>query len=598
MFPIYLATARGPSNYKVDVSVKMIVLRDGKSRIVGCDLRAVLDRGAAPMVIRLRALPAGVQVYGLDDAPLLIDAQRKAITLAGVVRGWMRMGEAEYEINALVVDELSVDLLIDTQFIDKHVHLINSRHRIVVMNRGEEVPLIAADNSSAGHVFVVEGIEIPPKCEAVVRVKSQARGLCLVTGLGRRDAAVANGLHELDSGSSFLMKVGNFGTRSVTLTPGTVIAYAEVYSENLVLNVEDQPSKNPAEWEGNLDLEVLTENQRDVFRKVLREYSHLWDQNRLGVLQGTVNRIETQGNPVFQHPYRAGAEARKAEKEEVARMLRLGVIEPSQAEWASPVVLIPKSDGSIRFCIDYTRINALTAREVYPLPRMDECLDSLGEAEYFSTLDANTGFWQIEVCEKERDKATFSCHSGMYRFKRMPFGLVNAPATFQKAMDNILADLRWESVIVYLDDVIIFSRSFEEHVRHLTLVLQKLSEAGATLKFSKCQFFRRSVDYLGHRILPHKLQVLAKYVESIAKAVEPTKKTQVRSFLGLCGIYHRFVPNYAAIAKPLTNLTKKGAAENFVLTETEQKAFGTLKARLISAPTLSLPRECRNISEF
>jgi Reverse transcriptase (RNA-dependent DNA polymerase) len=161
-------------------------------------------------------------------------------------------------------------------------------------------------------------------------------------------------------------------------------------------------------------------------------------------------------------------------------MLKLGVIEPSTAEWVSPVVLIPKPDGSTRFCVDYRRLNALTSRDVYPLPRMDDCLDSLGEAEFFSTLDANTGLWQIEVSPEDRDKTTFSCHVGMHRFLRIPFGLLNAPATFQRAMDIILSEVRWESIIFYLDDIIIFSRTFEDHIRHLGIVLSKLSAAGAT----------------------------------------------------------------------------------------------------------------------
>ena len=146
---------------------------------------------------------------------------------------------------------------------------------------------------------------------------------------------------------------------------------------------------------------------------------------------------------------------------------------------------------------------------------------------------------------------------------------------------------------MYLDDVIIFSRSFEEHVRHLEVVLSKLSDAGATLKFAKCHFFRRSVDYLGHKILPHKLQVLQKNVDAIAKAEAPTSKTEVRSFLGMCGVYRRFVPNYAIIAKPLTALTKKGANDFFTLDDDGLEAFETLKKCLLNPPTLALPREGR-----
>ena len=379
-----------------------------------------------------------------------------------------------------------------------------------------------------------------------------------MTSVGRKRMAVANGLHELEEGASFAIMAANFSNSAVTLVPGSIIARAEPSPENSIMNVEEDPPNVVAkDWRENLDLEGLSEEQKITVIGLLEKHSHLWDENRLGVLHGTQHRIETTGNPVFQHPYRAGPASRQAEKVEVDRMLKQGVIEPSKAQWASPVVLIPKPDGSIRFCIDYRKLNALTVRDVYPLPRMDECLDSLGDAEYFSTLDANTGFWQIEVAEEDRDKTTFSCHVGMYRFLRMPFGLVNAPATFQRAMDIILSEVRWESVLVYLDDVIIFSRSFEEHVKHLDLVLQKLSEAGATLKFSKCKFFRQAVDYLGHRLLPHKLQVLKKNVDAISRAEPPTTKTQVRSFLGLCGVYRRFVPHFASIAKPLTVLTKR-----------------------------------------
>jgi hypothetical protein len=182
---------------------------------------------------------------------------------------------------------------------------------------------------------------------------------------------------------------------------------------------------------------------------------------------------------------------------------------------------------------------------------------------------------------------------GLYKFTRMPFGLVNAPETFQRAMDIILSGVRWECVIVYLDEISIISNSFEEHVKHIFLVLQKLREAGAILKFAKCHFFRKSVEYLGHRLLPHKLQVLENNIEAIAKSEPPTTKTQVRSFLGLCGVYRRFVPGFAALEKPLTMLTKKGSPELFELSEEQMLAFECLKRHLLTPPTLVLPRAGR-----
>ena len=590
---MYLSTSQGAgaSNYKVDVSLS---LPSTNLRSTSRQFRAVLDTGAAPVIVQKSALPAEAVIHPLDTPPRLFDAQRRAIAVLGVVVCRIKMGKNYYPAQALVAEELSVDLILGTQFIDQHVQLINARRRVVLMDYGDEVPLVDCTLARMQRVIVVERMTIPPKSEAIVPVRSCARGLCLVTNSARKRFSVTNGIHQIEETGYFLTKIGNFSNQVVTLTPGMVVGQAERHLENTVFNVENKEIEDKkVDWRQVLDLEGLSEVQKEEVTRVLDSYAHLWDHQRLGVLHGTRHRIETKGSPVFQHPYRAGPSARQIEKEEVDRMLKLGVIEPSTAEWASPVVLIPKPDGSTRFCVDYRRLNALTARDVYPLPRMDECLDSLGEAEFFSTLDANTGFWQIEVSPEDRDKTTFSCHVGMYRFLRMPFGLLNAPATFQRAMDIILSEVRWESVIVYLDDIIIFSRTFEEHIRHLGIVLSKLSAAGATLKFSKCHFFRQTVDYLGHRILPHKLQVLAKNVDSLAKAEPPTSKTQIRSFLGLCGVYRRFVPNYASIARPLTALTKKGAPETFVLSEEELRAFEKLKISLLSPPTLSLPRAGR-----
>ena len=267
-------------------------------------------------------------------------------------------------------------------------------------------------------------------------------------------------------------------------------------------------------------------------------------------------------------------------------------IEAAQSEWANPVVLVNKPDGSLRFCIDYRKRNALTVKDTYPLPRMDECLDSLGDAVVFSTLDCNSGYWQIPIAEEDRDKTTFTYHAGTYRFVRMPFGLCNAPATFQRTVDILLMKFRWRTCLVYLDDIIIFSKTLDENIQHVDEILIVLCEAGMSLKLRKCHFFVKSVEYLGHVIRPGLLQVATRNVEAIERAQHPLTETQVRSFLGMCNVYRRFIKNFARIAAPLVELTKKAAPEKHQkLTDDQIESFNLLKESLTNTPILRLPRE-------
>jgi len=205
-------------------------------------------------------------------------------------------------------------------------------------------------------------------------------------------------------------------------------------------------------------------------------------------------RLKPGAVPVRQHPFKAGPLAREREKDEVECMRWMGVIEPSTGEWASPVVLVPKPDGSVRFCTDYRMLNLMTVKDAYPIPRMDECIDSLGDARVLSTLDCNAGYWQIPVAEEDTHLTAFTCHSGAWQCVRLPFGLFNAPAAFQRAMDMILAGVKWQICLVYLEDVIVFSRSPEEHLQHLDEVLTRLGKAGVTLKAAKGHFFHEEVE--------------------------------------------------------------------------------------------------------
>ena len=243
----------------------------------------------------------------------------------------------------------------------------------------------------------------------------------------------------------------------------------------------------------NVDLSNLTEDQRQKVIEMLKPYEKMWS-GHLGTVKTAEHRIDLlpDSKPFRSQPYRAGPLEREMQHAEVQRQLAKGVIEPSKSQWASPVLLVPKPDGTKRFCVDYRKLNEKSIKDSYPLPRMDDCIDSLGDAKFFTTLDANSGYWQIFVREQDRHKTAFVCYDGCYQYIRMPFGLCNAPPTFQRTMDITLSNFRWKTCLVYLDDVIVFSESFEEHLRHVSEILSCLSDAGFSLKLAKCEFFKKT----------------------------------------------------------------------------------------------------------
>jgi hypothetical protein len=311
----------------------------------------------------------------------------------------------------------------------------------------------------------------------------------------------------------------------------------------------------------------------------------MWD-GHLGTVKATSHRIEILpgAKPIHSQPYRAGNRARAAEKEEIEKMVAQGVIEPATCEWASPIVLVPKPDGSLRFCVDYRKLNAITVPDTRPLPRMDECIDSLGEAVIFATLDCNSGYWQIPVHPADGEKTTFTSHFGIYQFLRLPFGLRNAPATFQRAIDIILSGIRWKTCLVYLDDVIVFSSNRAAHLSHVNEVLILLRDAVLSLKLKKCLFFAETVHYIGHVIRTGRLGVAQKNTEALKTARLPKTQTEVRSLLGLCNVYRRFVPHFSAISATINALLSKGTPPLGPLSPAAVEAFNSLRERLLSLP--------------
>ena len=239
-------------------------------------------------------------------------------------------------------------------------------------------------------------------------------------------------------------------------------------------------------------------------------------------------------------------------------MLQRGVIEPCDGPWASPIVLVSKKDGLTRFCVDYCHLNDVTKKDAYHLPRIQDNLDALRGSTYFSTLHLLSGFWQVAMDPADAGKTAFTVGgAGLYCFRTMPFGLSNAPATFEHLMEQTLAGLHWQIALLYIDDIIVYSDTVENHLQRLNLVLDRLRQVGLKLKPSKCELLRTSMEFLGHVVSTKGMAPDPKKVDKVLNWPKPTSLTNVRSFVGLCTYYRSYIPNFSQLAKPLYIMMEK-----------------------------------------
>ena len=334
--------------------------------------------------------------------------------------------------------------------------------------------------------------------------------------------------------------------------------------------------------------EKLSEIQQEQLQGLLEEYHD--------VLRGAPGRtdmaehvIDTgDSRPIRLHPYRVPHAYRGEVERQVTEMLEEGVIEPSTSDWAAPIVLVRKKDGTLRFCVDYRKLNGQSKVDPYPMPRVDELIDKLGHAKFLTTLDLARGYWQVPMAASSREKTAFVTAQGLFQFTVMPFGLQGAPATFQRMMDRLITGMGGFCA-AYLDDLVVYSESWEEHLEHLSQVLGCLRKAGLTAKPSKCQFAMDQCVYLGHTVGNGVVQPELSKVEAVQRWPVPETKKQVRAFLGLTGYYRKFIPQYASIAAPLTDLTKKFAPTSIAWTAECDAAFKKLKSLLCSSPVLYSP---------
>ncbi|KAL0559114.1 hypothetical protein IC582_003704 [Cucumis melo] len=291
--------------------------------------------------------------------------------------------------------------------------------------------------------------------------------------------------------------------------------------------------------------------------------------------------------PISRAPYRMAPAELKELKVQLQELLDKGFIRPSVSPWGAPVLFVKKKDGSMRLCIDYRELNKVTVKNRYPLPRIDDLFDQLQGATVFSKIDLRSGYHQLRIKDEDVPKTAFRSRYGHYEFIVMSFGLTNAPAVFMDLMNRVFREFLDTFVIVFIDDILIYSKTEAEHEEHLRMVLQTLRDNKLYAKFSKCEFWLKQVSFLGHVVSKDGVSVDPAKIEAVTGWTRPSTVSEVRSFLGLAGYYRRFVENFSRIATPLTQLTRKGAP--FVWSKACEDSFQTLKQKLVTAPVLTVP---------
>lgn len=471
-------------------------------------------------------------------------------------------------------------------------------HQVLHSRRDEVIP--------AGSEKIISGTigrQPDTSCSALIKPVSSVHRLGLLTSYA---------LVQLSPSTSLLpVKVMNPSDTDFRLKAGTRIGVLEILSPDVTVTpLPDASRVNSVKLAGerkkvsfappdnfkqlfDFSKSTFTTHQQDSLLSLLWKYEDIFQKP--GESLGCSTEMDFQvklksgAKPFRSPPYRSNPKIRQEIDKQVQDMLREGIIETSVSPYASPVVMVTKSDSTYRFCVDFRRLNAITELDSHPIQRVDDSLESLGSADacYFSTMDLQSGYWQVPMAGDSKQYTAFTTHSGLFQFTRMPFGLANAPAVFSRLMARVLQGLAWDICLVYLDDIIVFSSDFESHLTNLTSVFDRIRCANLKVKPSKSFFGRERIRFLGHIVSKHGIEPMPDKCQAVQEFKTPKKVKDVRAFLGLCGYYRKFIQNFAVIAGPLFDTLKKDL--KFKWTTAAEDAFQTLKMSLVNPPVLAYP---------
>ena len=503
-------------------------------------------------------------------------------------------------VTEVLVADVDVDVILGLDFLSTNKCKLDIENYLLrIQNKSCKLNLVG--KLGCYRVTVSEKVVIPARSETIIQgtvnmpiMRQKELGLIEPTDkpLGKGNSLVAKAL--VSTRDKVPLRIINLDDDRHDIFPGAHVANLSFVEKVQPVRVQTQNlpcSKHIPDHMKDLykrSIQGLTpEQSKEVAELLLKhEASFSESDSDLGRTGITKHSIPTgNAHPIKQPVRRLPVQMNEEISQQIDDMLQKDVVQPSSSPWASGIVMVQKKDGTKRFCVDYRKLNDVTTKDAYPLPRIDDSLDQLAGAKWFSCLDLNSGYWQVEVADEDREKTAFASRRGLYEFKVMPFGLCNAPATFERLMETVLAGLNWKICLIYLDDIIVIGKTFENMVQNLDLVLNKLKEANLKLKPRKCNLFAKEVEFLGHIISEAGVKTDPKKTEVVVTWPNPENVHQVRAFVGFCSYYRRFIEGFAGIAKPLHKLTEKN--QPFHWSEECEDAFEALKKKMIDAPVLA-----------
>ena len=585
-------------NLKIPTSVNV--------SIRGYELAALLDGGSATTLMRASfARSVKLKWSTVNTGKKWVGAEGGKLNVVGMCQTEVTIGCTTMKMNVYVVENIIHNLVIGTHFMLENKCIVNYMNKTLTIGN-DKVPIEVED---AEMVCSAVSITIPSKSEIRSSFKSETKnGVVLLESRRNRVFKIREGLCKTDEIGLFEMVLQNETDSPVSIKQGDRICSAigvEVLGEldayTLKKAVEDK-STLTEDWkpgdEANIDIGYLKPGEVVAIKEVLNKHRAVFSRNDLDIGRTDIeHHIELSNNQPFKsRAYRIPVSQVKIVDEHVTEMLASGVIKPSSSNYSSPIVLVKKSDGSIRFCVDYRKLNSLTLKDHYPVPLIEERIASVIGSTVFSDLDLTSGYWQFALTESSQKLTAFICHMGLFEFMRMPFGLCNAGATFQREMERLLNGLKF--AIAYIDDILIHSATVDDHLGHLDEVLSSLEKAKLKVKLRKCHFGYQEARFLGYNVSGVGVRMRKEKIQAIIDYPEPKSAKQARKLNGLTSYYRHYIQDYGTINEPIQKaaqmttkdfVTKKRVPVQFRWTEECRNAFETVKKCLVSAPILIHP---------